>query len=69
MEYTVKELIEKLQTLEQNRKIHILGQGLKEGNIISDINIETITQYKSKYTEDETDYTLENYCIYDILIH
>ena len=69
MEYTVKELIEKLQTLEQNRKIHILGQVLQEGNIISDINIETITQYKSKYTEDETDYTLENYCIYDILIH
>ena len=69
MEYTVKELIEKLQTLEQNRKIHILGHGLKDGSIISDIKIETITQYKSKYTEDETDYTLENYCIYDILIH
>lgn len=69
MEYTVKELIEKLQTLEPNRKVHILGQGLREGVIGSDVKVETITEYESRYGEDETDYTLENYSIYDILIH
>ena len=68
MEYTVKELIEKLQTLEQNRKIHILGHGLKDGSIISDIKIQDIQDYYSDWSTDK-DFTLENYSMYDILIH